>query len=398
MTRQMDRDFYNASAAGCIHFVGVSSAPLTYAARCFNSSSEADQETIGTVRFEGHNLRFDADGFALHLPLETLVIERAVGKQLLFSDVAQPGFSIVVPGLRILEHVALTRRPHLVMQVRKIREMEASGQRLRLTFVFLGTISLIAILALSLGRWVTNYLVGRIPISWEEQLGDAVYQEVSESVSIAERPELVAYLEDLSSQVLRGVPQNRYNLQFHIVESQVPNAFALPGGRIFVHTALFHCSPEQLAGVMAHEIAHVTRRHGVRHIVAATGPYLVLGAFLREKQGLFAILREGSGFLIQQNYSREYEKEADETAWKFLVAANIDPRGLADFLRTIHGDPTALLESSSLRLLQSHPPTSERIERLEEHWTRLQPRSGFAELPAVPRETNLPKRRREPGL
>jgi predicted Zn-dependent protease len=118
-------------------------------------------------------------------------------------------------------------------------------------------------------------------------------------------------------------------------------------------------------------------------------PYLLLGALIREERGFLALLRDGSGFLISQSYSRESEWEADDLAWEYMVAANIDPRGLGEFLSKLLRPARASgVEESAIRALSSHPPTTERIERLERKWQKLKQQSGIKEL----RSTGAPYR------
>src|SRR5206468_5365206 len=111
----------------------------------------------------------------------------------------------------------------------------------------------------------------------------------------------------------------------------------VPGGQVFIFSGLLDSvkRPEELAGVLAHEIAHVTRRHSLRNIISSAGLWLTLSALFGDTKGLTSILTDGSQFLLNQKFSRDFEREADDTGWDYLVAANVDPRGMIDFFATI---------------------------------------------------------------
>src|SRR5207247_7384925 len=132
---------------------------------------------------------------------------------------------------------------------------------------------------------------------------------------------------------------------------------------------------------LAHEMAHVTRRHGLRKIITTTGPYYVLKVFVSDKSGFLSLISHGSQLLVRQSFSRDLEREADEAGWHYLEAENIDPRGLADFLRKLMADRlTQTLEKTQLQMLRDHPPTTQRAEHLDQLWKQAKKKHGFAKL------------------
>ncbi len=177
--------------------------------------------------------------------------------------------------------------------------------------------------------------------------------------------------------------------QFHLVKDESLNAFALPGGHITVTTGLLRGveRPEELLGVLAHELAHVTLKHGFRQQVASAGPFLVLQVFMRGRSGTMAVVAGGSALLVHQSFSQEYEKEADDKGWDYLVAANIDPRGMISVFHKLKAEPDELAGALP-KAFHSHPDLDKRIARLETKWKRLPRKSGFVELdsklPTVP--------------
>src|SRR6185437_9156884 len=140
----------------------------------------------------------------------------------------------------------------------------------------------------------------------------------------------IAQLTELAQPLIKALPENRRNLKFYILNDEEPNAFALPGGHVVVHTGLLQMTetPEELLGVLAHEIAHETQQHVIRHRIAAAGQIVIFGLFMQGRHGAGNLFALGSGLMIYQGFSQEYETEADDVGWKYLVAAKIDPQGM----------------------------------------------------------------------
>ena len=225
-----------------------------------------------------------------------------------------------------------------------------------------------------------NSLANHAPIAWEEHLTDKV---------IAEHPKLfvadtndvrIAVVTQLVARLAAALPpaDRKYQFRASIIDNPFePNAFALPGGRIFVFTGLLDRvqKPEELAGVLAHEMAHVTHRHGLRRLIASGGPYYVLRLFVSDRQGMLSIISAGSQWLVGQAYSRDMEREADTAGWHYLLAADIDPRGLVDFFQLLTEGENA---GSIPEMFRSHPATAERIAALNKLWEKSERKSGLS--------------------
>ena len=140
--------------------------------------------------------------------------------------------------------------------------------------------------------------------------------------------------------------------------------------------------PEEIAGVVAHEVAHVTEKHGFRQIIASAGPFLIFRVFLGGgSSGVLPVLGEGSELLVRQSFSQEFELEADEIGWQSLVAAHIDPRGLAEMLGKLEAeDQKKHAAGTKMNAFSSHPATEKRIRRLDAKWKELKDKSGFKQL------------------
>ena len=149
-----------------------------------------------------------------------------------------------------------------------------------------------------------------------------------------------------------------------LVDEDVPNAFALPGGRVIVFAGLLETCPDAdaLAGVLAHEIAHVEERHGLKHLFRTLGVLYFatgfVGGGIEELATVETIAELSSGLLILR-HSREHEREADRLAIEKLAAAGRSATGLIEFLHTFE---SSLEEYTTW--ISTHPSSGERIERL----------------------------------
>ena len=101
----------------------------------------------------------------------------------------------------------------------------------------------------------------------------------------------------------------------------------------------------------------------------------------------------GSAFLVQQSFSQEYEKEADDVGWEYLVKANIDPRGMIAVFERMRMTLAGQLDDFGPKAFQSHPDLDKRIARLNAKWKKLPRKSGFTELDplSLPREGERPR-------
>ena len=232
-------------------------------------------------------------------------------------------------------------------------------------------------------KGATRVLVDHAPVAWEEQLTDKVIAEHPKIFVMDTNDARTAMVTQLVARIAAALPpaEQRYQFRAVLLDRREPNAFALPGGRIFVFTGLLDRvqRPEELAGVLAHEMAHVTRRHGLRKLIAGSGPYYVLRLFVSDQQEVLSAISAGSQMLVNQYYSRDMEREADTIGWHYLMAANIDPRGLADFFQLM----TEGENSDSIpQMFRSHPATSERIASLNQLWEKSDRKTGFVDLSA----------------
>ncbi len=196
-----------------------------------------------------------------------------------------------------------------------------------------------------------DLLARAIPYAWEQKLGDAISGDFGAQACRA--PGGQKSLDDLAR---RLSPSDR-PIRIGVVNIPIVNAVALPGGRILVFSGLIEqaLSPDEVAGVVAHEIGHVDNRHVMVALLRRFGLGLLIGS-----GGSAA---EYGQALLDARYSRSAESEADEFSVKQLLHAGISPAATAAFFRRMSKEEAGL--GGPLVYLASHPPSDERRRRFE---------------------------------
>jgi len=203
----------------------------------------------------------------------------------------------------------------------------------------------------------------------EVELGELVLAQARVTTSISEHGPAPAAIEAIGERLLES-PSYRY--RWFVADSPELNAFAAPGGIVVVHTGLIRAaeSPEELAGVLAHEVAHSELRHGVRALLKSMGLRLIVAALV--SGGAEEYLGSTAAKYTELKFSRDAEREADRDAVARLAAARIDARPMLAMFEKLQdrasrngGDPPAFLST--------HPDLGERIASLKT-LTAAQPR------------------------
>lgn len=212
-----------------------------------------------------------------------------------------------------------------------------------------------------------------LPLHQERELGREVYQQIRAYNLILDDPELGAYIQDLGNTLVEASPEARGKpFTFFIIRDPSINAFALPGGYIGMHTGLIRAAQTEaeVAGVLAHEIAHVTQRHIARRMDSTSGWDLASAALLLaaiaagggDPDVVQAALGIGMSMSYQQrvNFTRAHELEADRLGIGTLAAAGFDPVGMENFFRRMAAQ-ARLYGDGIPELLRTHPYSTTRM-------------------------------------
>lgn len=224
-------------------------------------------------------------------------------------------------------------------------------------------VALVTVLTLSCGSGGGAGDFNLISIEEEWQLGQQLSQEIARQVRLNHDPAVNAYVQSMGQRIVATTTFANLPWQFHVVEDPAINAFAVPGGHIYVHTGLIQNADNasELAGVMAHEISHVVARHSTEQLTRQYGLSIIASMLLGQRPSELAALAAnivGGGALAR--FSRGAEREADELGIRAMYDAGYDPMGMA----TMFEELLEHRQRSPGRVEQffsSHPLTEERI-------------------------------------
>lgn len=227
---------------------------------------------------------------------------------------------------------------------------------------------------------------GGVSVEDEQQVGALAARQVEEQVGIYGDEFLTTYLDTIGRRLIANVGETPYYFKFRIIDQAEPNAFATPGGYIFISRGMMALinTEDELAGILAHEISHVTLRHHALRSQRATLPSVLslpgraVGAIVGKDVGeIINAPLEAAGEAYLSSYSRAQETEADRVGIQLAAKAGYDPSALGDILHKL--DRTISLLSGSTRkfsFFDNHPMLPSRIGDIEHAATGIQWRAG----------------------
>jgi beta-barrel assembly-enhancing protease len=241
------------------------------------------------------------------------------------------------------------------------------GSPARLTapgFVVLAAVALAALPSCggTVGEAAADLL---LPPQQEAELGRQLQAEVASQYRFHPNQEVQAYVAELGQRVVAasGPVHEAIQIEFTVIDDdEQVNAFAIPGGGIYVFSGLLLAAEDEaeVVGVLGHEVAHVTERHVAERLATAYGLELLASVALGDNPGTVAQLLAslaGTGVILR--FSREQEREADAVGVGAMVRAGYDPYGMVRFFERLQGGGPRVFA-----FLQSHPAPEERIENI----------------------------------
>lgn len=213
----------------------------------------------------------------------------------------------------------------------------------------------------------------------EKELGDKLALEIQQNVDMVNDPLITEYVDEIGRRLVEEAHDRRFDYHFYVVKEQEPNAFAIPGGHIFVTSGLirFVDTEDELAGVIGHEIAHSVLRHidkameRAKRLSLLTLAAIIAGAFLTRDAKGAATLTTGAMAMAQSlmlKYTRENEAEADQKGIKYLTEAGYGSQAMVTFLKKIYRWQRAIAPDIPT-YLSTHPGIDERITYLSNTFT-----------------------------
>lgn len=208
------------------------------------------------------------------------------------------------------------------------------------------------------------------PKSIDRKLGEAVYAELDLGSEL-EDPRILGPVQEILARLGPHAQADGYELRLHVYSHRMVNAFALPGGHMVLTTGLLGAaqSPEEVAAVVAHELAHVTRRHSLRSFVKGSGAWALAKILATSDRPFVGAAAVGAAATMMLRHQRDQEADADRVALTTLAKAQLDGRALATMLQrmeALHGGDDGAPEWA-----QTHPETANRVAAIDQELTAL---------------------------
>lgn len=338
----------------------------------------------GIVRFKQSAMRFESEAFKIELPIIDLLLElppHGSDGDVKFRHPRMSGCEVRADG-DVLEHPVFARCTNLRQQAMNVYQGREVRRRLVVCAWALGVFAVLTLVGWVASKLAVGFVVRKIPVSYEEKLGEEAFVEAGKFFSVdSKATNELARLNGIKDRLVGALPKDEYNIRVHVLDTALPNAFALPGGRMVFTKGLLGLmkSDDEVAAVMAHELAHIRHRHSLRQIVSAGGPALLMRVITRDSEGALGAISVGFEFLLNQRFSRDHERDADETGFGYMMAAGMNPHAMEDMLAKLQSEEARLGASpGATQPMSSHPATAERIQRVRVLWEKLPDKERFS--------------------
>lgn len=213
--------------------------------------------------------------------------------------------------------------------------------------------------------WGYERAVAAAPVELDMAVGDQLAKSIDPGGPEVHIPEVDALLAEIVQRLEPHVATSGFRWNIRVIENEAVNAMALPGGQLIVFTGLLRKAEraDQVAGVLGHEMAHVTKRHHLRTLIKAAGLMVAIQLALGDTAGVAAVIREQASGALLSAQSREHELEADAEGAHMLAAAGLDTAAMPEFFQLMKGI-TGTQATGIAGWFASHPDHDDRIATL----------------------------------
>lgn len=215
-------------------------------------------------------------------------------------------------------------------------------------------------LLLSQFNWMDIFNVNETTSKTEEKIGELYVEAIQQNETTITVDSLHKPIQDIIDLILEE-NDLELDVKLHVIDKDMINAFAIPDNNMILFTGLIkECeSPEELAGVLGHEIAHMQKNHVMKKLIKEIGLSVLISM---ASGGNSNMIQETLKSLTSSAYDRSLESEADITSVSYLQNAKIDPKPFADFLFRLSLEENQSMQS--LQLMSSHPASEERAKTI----------------------------------
>ncbi|MBC7391379.1 MAG: M48 family metallopeptidase [Opitutaceae bacterium] len=237
-----------------------------------------------------------------------------------------------------------------------------------IAFISAAVIGLLLLLYFFALPFLAEQSVNLIPKEYEIKMGASLYENMikTEKVDIERSKFANQFLKQINF-------ETDYPLQVTVVNSEIKNAFALPGGHIVVYTALLNDMKqyEELVALLGHEAGHVTERHTTKHIFRSMSGYLLVSILFGDLSGITALVIDNANQIHQLSYSRSLETQADNVGYKTMVKNAINPKGIISLFENLQKGNEA--GNQIPEFLSTHPVTENRMKNISDKIKKEKP-------------------------
>jgi predicted Zn-dependent protease len=224
----------------------------------------------------------------------------------------------------------------------------------------------------------------------EVALGKLIYSQVIREMSLSKDEMMIKRLNLIGEKVNKVCDRQDLEYKFNVVKDKELNAFAIPGGFVFINSGLMEtASDNELACVVGHEIGHVAAKHAVKRLQVSLGYAILINLALAQGNYVDAAQAVDIIFnIVSLGYSREDERLSDRLAVKYAFKAGYNPDGMISFFRKLEEESRKKGNTAPLVFLSSHPPVKERIENMAKEIAILRSGTQFEAKDAFPTQNN----------
>lgn len=344
----------------------MNTQPTTYLGILIDSSN-GNQRESGEIKVNPYGITFTSESQEVEFSFNLLEITYGGNSRelIFFTHPNKAGLTFYTAQKAILNRPVFNDNPELKAQITVVKSTRRKIV-IETTLGFGILIGIIISLFLLKDTFV-EALAHKAPREWEAKIGDKLFESLKYQYEFIHNDSLEQEFLVAAKPLIDQVRKEGANPEFYFIKHATINAFALPGGKVVIQTGLIEHAKswEELLGVVAHELAHVNRRHHLRGVINNLGLYVIVSSLIGDINSAAGAIINTGGDLASLSNDRAFETEADETGMNYLISSHIDPKGMISFFNTLKKESGSKMDDY-ISFTSTHPSTSERIQHLNE--------------------------------